>query len=235
MINYLPNFISGFFITIVWLVFFIGIWILKKSVKSNWGWIVLGMFLWLALQAVLSLGNIYSMSTQQLPPKIILFGILPIIVTVVFLMVHRKGKRFLDNLPLFPITLLHTIRIPVEMVLYALSIYQTIPTAMTFEGANYDIVAGLTAPIVAYMGVKKNIFGRKVILLWNFLALGLLLHIVLRGMLSAPGPLQMLAFDQPNRAILFYPFVWLPTFIVPIVMIGHLSAIRQLWSSPTTN
>ncbi|MDB6080057.1 MAG: putative transrane protein of unknown function, partial [Akkermansiaceae bacterium] len=47
-------------------------------------------------------------------------------------------------------------------------------------------------------------------------------------LLSAPFPFQRLALDQPNVAILSFPFIWLPTFIVPVVLFTHLASIRQL-------
>jgi len=47
-------------------------------------------------------------------------------------------------------------------------------------------------------------------------------------MLSAPSPIQKIAFEQPNIAILYFPFCWLPTFIVPIVLFSHLVAVRKL-------
>jgi hypothetical protein len=50
---------------------------------------------------------------------------------------------------------------------------------------------------------------------------------------STPSPLQKIAFDQPNIAILNFPFSWLPTFIVPIVLLGHLVSIRQLLKEKT--
>ncbi|HVF96549.1 MAG TPA: hypothetical protein VM871_04480, partial [Flavisolibacter sp.] len=36
------------------------------------------------------------------------------------------------------------------------------------------------------------------------------------------------AFDQPNIAVLYFPFIWLPSFIVPVVLLSHLVCIRQL-------
>jgi hypothetical protein len=99
---------------------------------------------------------------------------------------------------------------------------------MTFEGRNFDILAGITAPIIAYFSLKKVKLSRNVVLVWNIICLGLLINIVVNGFLSAPSPLQQLAFDQPNIAILNFPFSWLPTFIVPLVLFGHLVSIRQL-------
>jgi hypothetical protein len=99
---------------------------------------------------------------------------------------------------------------------------------MTFEGRNFDILAGITAPIIAYLGIRITGVNRPLLLIWNFVCLGLLINIVVNALFAAPTPVQKFAFDQPNIAILYFPFSWLPTFIVPIVLFGHLISIKQL-------
>ena len=99
---------------------------------------------------------------------------------------------------------------------------------MTFEGRNFDILAGLTAPLVYYFGFIKPRLSRKTMLAWNFICLLLLINIIVNAVLSAPFPFQQFAFDQPNIAVLYFPFIWLPCCVVPLVLFAHLAAIRQL-------
>ena len=99
---------------------------------------------------------------------------------------------------------------------------------MTFEGRNLDILSGLTAPLIYYFGYVKKQLPKSVLLGWNILCLGLLINIVRLAILSAPFPFQTLAFDQPNIAILYFPFVWLPCCVVPLVLLSHLATIRKL-------
>ncbi|MEO8588376.1 MAG: hypothetical protein ABI432_03330 [Flavobacteriales bacterium] len=63
---------------------------------------------------------------------------------------------------------------------------------------------------------------------WNIACIGLLVNIVARAVLSAPFPFQQLAFDQPNIAVLYFPFVWLPCCVVPLVLLAHLATLRKL-------
>jgi uncharacterized integral membrane protein len=183
---------------------------------------------WLILQGVLTIKGVYNTDTSSIPPKIILFGIAPMIVTIILLFATTSGRQFIDSLPLKYITWLHTIRIPVELALFWLYIHQAVPELMTFEGRNWDILAGITAPFVAYFGCTKNVLSTKLQLTWNLLCLGLLINIVVFALLSAPSPFQKFAFDHPNIAVVNFPFSWLPTFIVPVVLFCHLTAIRQL-------
>lgn len=188
-------------------------------------WIVVFALVWLSIQAVISLQGIYHLSPNVTPPKIILFGILPMIVIILLLLFTKAGKRYIDTFSVKRLTYLHLARIPVEISLYYLFVAKSIPEIMTFKGQNFDIVAGITAPFVAYYADK---LGKRTVLVWNFVCLALLLNIVITAFFSAPSPLQQLAFDQPNIAILYFPFSWLPTFIVPIVLFAHLVSIRQL-------
>jgi hypothetical protein len=81
---------------------------------------------------------------------------------------------------------------------------------------------------VASFGLEKSHISPRAILIWNFICLGLLVNIVVNALLSAPSPLQKFAFDQPNIAILYFPYSWLPTFVVPLVLFAHLASIQQL-------
>ncbi len=181
----------------------------------------------MVIQAIVTLKNIYKLDTDTLPPKLLL-GILPTVLPIILLFTTTKGQQFIDSLPLKNLTYLNIVRIPVEIVLYWLFLNKAIPELMTFAGRNFDIIAGITAPFIAFFGLTKKKLKRKVILIWNFICLGLLLNIVLNALFSAATPIQKFAFDQPNIAILNFPFTWLPTFIVPIVLFGHLVSIRQL-------
>ena len=183
---------------------------------------------WLALQGMLAWKGVYSQNLDSLPPKIMLLGVLPCLLVILVLFVTTAGRKFMDDLPLTSLTYIHVVRIPVEIVLFWLYLQKAIPQLMTFEGRNFDILAGITALLVAYFGITKGKAGRHAILVWNIICLGLLLNIVLHAVFSAPFPFQQLAFDQPNRAILYFPFCWLPAFIVPVVLFAHLAAMRKL-------
>ena len=184
---------------------------------------------WLCLQAALSVAGFY-VSPDSFPPRIAAFGVLPTLITIIVTFSTASGRRFVDSLSLFEITCVHTVRVFVELILWWLFLQGAVPELMTFEGRNLDILAGLTAPFVAYFGIVKKMISRWMIMIWNFACLGLLFNIVTIAVLSVPSPIQQLAFDQPNVAVLIFPISWLPTFVVPVVLFCHLVAFRQLWT-----
>lgn len=184
---------------------------------------------WLGLQGTLALSGFYT-RTNALPPRLaLLLG--PPLLLIVVLFATAAGRRWLDGLRLEILTMLHVVRIPVEGVLFGLFLQKAVPRLMTFEGRNWDILAGLTAPVVYYFAFQQKQLGRRGLLLWNVLGLASLLNIVANAVLSAPTPLQRFAFEQPNVAILHFPFAWLPACVVPLVLLAHLVATRRLWAA----
>lgn len=181
---------------------------------------------WLTLQTIVGLSGFYTV-TDTFPPRFLLL-VFPPLLLIIGLFATAKGRQYIDRLDTKTLTILHTIRIPVEIVLYWLFIHKAVPELMTFEGRNFDILSGLTAPVIFYFGFIIKKLDSKVILIWNFICLGLLINIVANAILSAPFPFQKFAFDQPNIAVLYFPFILLPCCVVPLVLFSHLVTIRQL-------
>jgi hypothetical protein len=100
---------------------------------------------------------------------------------------------------------------------------------MTFEGRNFDILSGITAPIIFWLAFRKGKIKRPLLIIWNIFALILLFNIVTHAILSFPFPFQQMAFDQPNRGVLYFPFIWLPTVVVPVVLFAHLISLWKLF------
>ena len=227
----LPVYISIVFVVTVLLALILFYTIIKNSsdnkIKAKSNLIITILKVWVIIQSVLAYTNFYSVGTKNFPPKFFL-AVFPMLLTIIILFVTKTGKKFIDSLPLINITWLNIVRIPVEITLYWLALNKVIPGLMTFAGRNFDIIAGITAPFVAYYGFTLKKMSPGLILLWNFISLGLLLNIVINAVLSAPFSFQQFAFDQPDIAILYFPFTLLPAFIVPVVLFGHLVSIRQL-------
>ena len=184
---------------------------------------------WLGIQGSAGLFSFY-LDMDAMPPRIV-FLVLPALLFIAILFLSSTGKQFIDSLNLKTLTLLHMVRIPVEFCLLWLFMAGTIPELMTFEGRNFDILAGLTAPLVYYLYYVRKSMSKQALIIWNIVSLLLLLNIVVNALLSTPLPFQQFAFDQPNVGILYFPFVWLPSFIVPIVIFSHFVAIRRLRKS----
>ncbi len=181
---------------------------------------------WLVLQSILGLSGFYTVTTG-FPPRFMLLLLLPLL-CISLLFATKKGRRFIDALDIRTLTLLHVIRVPVELTVLGLFLHKALPQLMTFEGRNFDILSGITAPLVYYFALAGKHPNKKILLTWNFACLALLINIVVNAILAAPSTFQKFAFEQPNIAIMYFPFVWLPCCIVPLVLLAHLASIRKL-------
>lgn len=193
---------------------------------------LLVLMAWLLFQTVVGLSGFYTI-TNRLPPRFVLL-VGPPLLLIAGLFLTKSGRHYLDGLRPDLLTLLHVVRIPVELVLWDLFLHRAIPQLMTFEGRNFDVLAGLSAPVIYFLAFRKKVLGSKALVLWNLICLGLLFNIVVNAILSAPSPFQRFAFEQPNVAILHFPFVWLPACVVPLVLLAHLAALRRLLSNAAT-
>ena len=102
---------------------------------------------------------------------------------------------------------------------------------MTFEGRNFDILSGVTAPVIYFFAFSRNRVNRNLLIIWNIFALCLLINIIYTAVAAFPSPMQQIAFDQPNRAVMYFPFIWLPAVVVPIVLFAHLAGLWKLAKS----
>jgi hypothetical protein len=184
---------------------------------------------WLILQSLIAYSGFYTL-TNTLPPRFIL-QVLPALLFIIALFLTNSGKVFIDKLNLEQLTLLHVVRVPVEITLYWLCVYGTVPQLMTFEGRNFDILSGITAPVVWYLVFVRKILPLKLLRIWNIVCLMLLFNIVINAIFSAPFKFQQFGFEQPNVAVLYFPFNWLPCCVVPIVLFSHLASFRLLNNS----
>jgi hypothetical protein len=231
VIENLPAYVPAFFIlTTLATVAIFFYCVINAAGRSPLRYIIPGVVsFWLIFQASLSNGGFYE-NTAVFPPRIFAFGALPALLSGLACCVFLR-RQLIDNLPLPALTLLSVIRVPVEITLYWLAAEKLVPDAMTFAGRNFDILSGLSAPLVYYFGFRHGRTNRPILLVWNLVALLLLVNVVTIAILAFPSNMQSIAFDSPNLAVVHFPFVWLPTVIVPIVFFSHIAAIVKLFRS----
>lgn len=231
MIEGLPAYIPVVFVltTLVTVGAFIyAIW--RAGLSTLAGKLLLGFTLfWLILQAVLALNGFFQDFTV-VPPRTFAFGVWPFVgVTLIYLFFFRN---FLARMPLTVLTWIHVIRIPVELVLLFLFQQSLVPIEMTFEGRNFDILSGITAPIVYFLAFRGGRVNRTLLIIWNIAALALLANIVTIAVLAFPSPFQSVGLGQPNIGVTYFPFIWLPAVIVPIVLFSHVVSLWKLIAGP---
>ncbi len=215
------------------------IWFLLAAAKSvsrdlfSYKLLIFLLPFWLLLTGFLATTPFYR-DPSAMPPRVFLFGVWPAVGLIIAYFVFFR-QTFIEKLSLKHLTLLHTVRIPVELTLLWLFRAGQVPRLMTFEGWNFDILSGITAPIIYFLAFRKGGVNRTMLIIWNVVALALLANIVTIAVLSFQSPMQRLAFEQPNVGVTYLPYIWLPGIIVPIVLFSHLASLWQLAARRTVN
>jgi hypothetical protein len=180
---------------------------------------------WLLLTGLLAAQGLLS-DFSSLPPRLLIILLPPLILSL-SLTFHPRLRELWQQTPMLWLIAFQVFRLPVEIFLWLLAHEGIAPPQMSFEGRNWDILTGLSAPVVAWLWLKRPAWRTPLALSWNLVGLALLLNIVSLAILSMPTAFQML---QPaNTFITRFPFVWLPAMLVPFAYTGHFLALRQVW------
>lgn len=143
------------------------------------------------------------------------------LVAVVYAL-SAAGRSLAVNLPLQALVGFQAFRLPLELVLHAWVEQGTIPMAMTWSGANFDIVSGITAAALAP-------FARRPAVAWvaNVIGFALLLNVGRAAMLSSPLPF---AWDvQPKLLLIAHlPYALIGPVCVAGALAGHIVLTRRL-------
>lgn len=201
------------------------VYFFSKASKSKL--LLIFMLTWMAFTGVLAWYGFFE-NTSLLPPRF-LVAVLPPLLLLVTLNSTRKGIEWLIKFDLHLITKIQVFRLFMELTLYWLFLHKLAPELMTFEGRNFDIIPALTSIFIYYLAFKRGKSNYKLLLYWNVISLFILVFTVINGVLSAPGPFQQFAFEQPNKGILYFPFIWLPAVAVPIAYYCHVISMRIIF------
>jgi len=224
----IPNYVSGTFIAIVVAVLgFLSYatYAASRKDKSVTTIVLLVLLTWITMVSIQT--SIGFFKDFSLPPRL-LYYVGSCIISIIILFIIRKTRNFLANIPITTLHYLHIIRVPVEMVLWWLAVWAMVPFEMTFEGANLDILSGISAPFAAVFLVGKN-KNRLGAIAWHMIALGLLINIVSRAISYTPYFYDEVILGVPaNEGVFYFPFILLPTFVVPVVLFSHVVSLYQL-------
>lgn len=161
-----------------------------------------------------------------LPPGLF-YLLAPIVLFVMFMARSRVGLTTALSFPLGLLMGMESFRLLVEIFLDQLWRDGQLLRMMTFHGANFDILIGASAPVVAWLFASRRISERTA-LLWNVAGIAMLANVAVRGALTTPGQLHLIATEVPNAAICTFPFSYIPGLMVPLAPILHVLAIRAM-------
>jgi hypothetical protein len=196
-----------------------------ESLKKQVGGISLGILLWLVISGVLAYLGFFNDFTT-LPPKFIIVILVPLI-TILWGTSTDSFRQMVRHISPQQILYLQGFRVVVEILLWMLFIAGSIPEQMTFEGLNWDILAGITGPVAGFLFYKNKI-GPFAVKVWNICGLVLLINIIIVAILSTPVPFRLFMNEPANTIVTTFPIVWLPAFLVPLAYGLHIISWIQM-------
>jgi hypothetical protein len=186
--------------------------------------VLLALAVWLLLTAVLAkTGSLSAWDAR--PPH---FPFVPLLALVAIVAIHRSTlfARILAVTPPHWLVAMQTFRIGVELAFWGLFVAGGAPSQVTFEGRNFDVLVGLTAPFVAF-AIARVKLGPRAVIAWNVLGLAILGNTIFTTITSLPGPAHLDWSGGTFTAFGDWPFVWIPAFLAPLAIFLHTASIRQ--------
>lgn len=185
-----------------------------------------GLPLWLLYVGAIGLSDLLQPGAGR-PPGLLLL-VVPIVLFVGLLLARSKaGLAAALAIPLPVLMGLQVFRAGVELLLHRLWEEGLVPRMLTYEGASPDMLIALSAPLAAWVALRGAL-GARLAIAWNVAGLLALANVVLRSVLTAPGPLQLLPAEVPNLAPALFPYCYLPGFLPVLGVALHVLAIRAL-------
>jgi hypothetical protein len=191
----------------------------KQGMKTK----LLGVFtLWPTILLAVSATGFFS-DFSFFPPRIMLVLVIPL-VTIVWFTLSATAREILVHIQSKDLLRLQVFRVFVELLLWGAFALNLLPVQMTFEGRNFDILAGIGG-LVAALFLAKSRIGQY---MYNYMGLGLLLNIVVIAILSQPTPFRVFMNEPANVLVAQAPFILLPGMLVPLAYGLHFLSLRQL-------
>jgi hypothetical protein len=180
---------------------------------------------WFVVVGALALRGFFA-DFASLPPHLLFALLLPAVVFGVFSFVSKSLPEALGQMPVYWLIGFQVFRVVVEIVLYKGYKAGVVPVQMTFDGRNFDILVGLTAPVAAWLYARTRSAALGIV--WNVAGLVSVINIAVVAVLSMPTPLRHFMNDPPNTLLTHFPFIYLPAVLVPAAYIAHVLSIRQI-------
>ncbi|MFK7808500.1 MAG: hypothetical protein AB8F74_11915 [Saprospiraceae bacterium] len=198
----------------------------RKQAEKVSLYVFSGIVIWLLIIALIALSGFFT-NFENLPPRIALAMVPPILLTI-YLLFSKRFANFLKSLPEAWLIYLQSFRFPLEVILWLGFLGGSIPFQMTFEGFNFDIIVGLTAYMAGFVFFGRNRYRKFEAIIWNIFGLVLLVNIVSIAIVSTPSSLRIFMNEPANRIIAYFPFIWIPGFLVPLAFALHVFSLKQL-------
>ncbi len=182
---------------------------------------------WLVYISALSVTGIFSITA--FPPRIPLLLVSPAFAFIIYFFTNKRFKNIIALTPPAWPVYFQSFRVIVELLIWGLFMKGIFPQSATFEGHNFDILIGLTAPFVAYYTFTKARLGKVIFKLWNIAGLSTLVIIVSIIMRHAYFPSMQ---NNPENVLIkgfgTFPYTFLAGLFMPLAVFMHIFSLIKI-------
>ncbi len=107
-----------------------------------------------------------------------------------------------------------------------------LPARFAYPAGLGDAFIGVTAPLVALAVARRARGWRALAVAWNLAGIADLVNAVFFGVTSSPGLLRLFAGEPSTELLTRLPLSLIPTFGVPLALLGHFAALQAIRATP---
>ena len=211
----------------------VGLWLGLESTdltpgerRTTWLAVMIPDTLWFAVVWSAAINGAFRTDASPLP-MLPLAIFVPVMVGAPLLLLSTRVGRVLDAMPASWLVALQLYRIFGSWALAAW-LHGLLPGVFALPAGIGDVLTGLLAVPVAIAVASGAEQGRKAAIAWNVFGLADFAVAITLGMITSPGPFQLIVPDMPSIGAGAYPDVLTPAFVVPGSILLHALSLRQL-------
>ena len=165
----------------------------------------------------------------SLPPRFPLLLIIPLFIFIGFLFRTKRNSAIIGAIPRSWPIYFQSFRIIVELLFVATVAQGLLHKEVSIEGYNFDMIFGLTAPVICLLVYRLKSIPEKIVLYWNYLGLAVLLSVILLFLTTAFFP-RVWGHDTSfiPTGFLDFPFILVAAYLMPLAVFIHILSIVQL-------
>jgi hypothetical protein len=185
----------------------------------------LGAVLYLGLIAAVSLSGVLGRLELRPPPlPLLAMGALSV---SLFVALSALGARLARGLPLWALVGYQAFRLPLELLMHRAANDGLMPSVMSWNGYNFDIVSGISGLLLGVTLYLRTV-PRWLVVAWNLLG-SVLLAVITAVAMAATPIFRAFGDQQVNLWVTRFPYTWM-IVMVAAALFGHVILARRLRS-----
>ncbi|KAA0999350.1 MFS transporter [Paraburkholderia panacisoli] len=194
--------------------------------RTTWLAVVIPHTLWFAVAWSAAINGVFRTGASPLP-LLPLAIFLPVMIGTPLLLLSKRVGQVLDAMPATWLVALQLYRVFGNWALVAW-LHGGLSGVFALPAGTGDVLTGLLAVPTAIAVASGTAQGRKAAIAWNIFGLADFAVAITLGMITSPGPFQLIAPSVPSIGAGAYPDVLTPAFVVPGSILLHALSLRQL-------